>query len=271
VRVAAQVKPPPMPAAVAPTPPPAAATAVTLSLATPANQSTGAGSSGIDAAMMGRTYQHELLMNGFKLPLPPGEWVALASSSVHVIKHPENTGMNYFLGQIEHARLVSAITVLALRNSAAPETGFEGFLACDNPENIYSSKEEITPFGHQACWIVQSFFTPPLQQWADKAAKLSNLYRAAAGDMAAKGVTYPQDFVAVQFFRAETWGLLDAMYLSSPEKERIDSNVVPSLRDSDWFGPHLQKYPDKVAYTEKLKKWGEQFWPRFKAAYEAGR
>jgi hypothetical protein len=265
----AKPKPARPPAAVS-NAPAAAPKNAALALATPSNQPASNGAAGINAALMGRTYQHELLMDGFKVPLPPGDWVVLASSSVKVIKHPENTGMNYFLGQIEHTQLVGAMIVIALR-SAQPESGFEEWQRCSNPQNIYTSKEDMAPFGHQACWIMHTMFTPPLQQWADNAIKIGNLERAAAGDMAAKGISYPQDLVAVHFFRAETWGLLEATYLFSPEHEHITSNVVPTLRDSDWFGANLQKYPEKVAYIDKLRQWGDAHWPAFKAAFDAGR
>ena len=52
--------------------------------------------------------------------------------------------------------------------------------------------------------------------------------------------------IAVHFYRSETWGLLEASYLFSPESEHIRSNTVPALHDSDWFGMNLQKYPDKL-------------------------
>jgi hypothetical protein len=249
---------------------PSAPVAATLQLARP--EAAGAtGLSGIDPALMGRTYQHEMLMDGFKVPLPPGDWVVLASSTIKVIKHPENTGMNYFLGQIEHARLTAAMIVIALRSGTQPQTGYEEWERCTSPTNISSVAEDMTPFGHQACWIMHTMFAAWWQQWADKAVKMGNLERAAAGDMAAKGVSYPQDLIAVHFFRAETWGLLEVSYLFSPEHDHIASNVVPTLRDSDWFGASVQKYPEKLAYIDKLKHWGEAHWPQFKAAFDAGR
>jgi hypothetical protein len=178
--------------------------------------------------------------------------------------------MSYFLGKIEKGRLVGAMTVNALRSPVTALTGFDEFKSCSNPDNIYTNKEEIVAFDHQACWVMHSLFTPPWQQWGDKAMQMDNIVRAAAGDLAAKGVTYPQDLVAVHFYRSEKWGLLNVSYLFSPEQDGIQSNVAPTFRDSDWFGPHVQKFPEKVAYTNKLKQWGESFWPRFKAAFDAG-
>jgi hypothetical protein len=217
---------------------------------------------------MGRTYHGKIQMSGFELPLPPGEWAMLASSTAHLIKHPENAGMQYFLGRIERARLTGAIEVIALRSP--DQSGFEEPGTCASPQTIYTRKEEMTAFAHQACWTIHLVFTSGMQQWADKAAKMSNIYRMAGGDLSAKGVTYPQEMIAVHFFRSEPWGVLEAIYHFSPEAERIHSNTVPTIQDSDWFGDNLQKYPEKLAYTEKLKQWGETNWPPFEIAFAAG-
>jgi len=258
----------------APVPPPSAVTparpakatpqVAELSLATPGNNVVSKDTSGLDAAVMGRTYHDSLLVNGFKLPLPPGNWVMLANSSIHVTKDPSNTGMNYFLGRIERKRLVGAVIIYAMKS---PGSGFAGFNRCDTG-NIYTAKEEITPFDHQACWNIHTYFTPPWQQWADKTISINGIERAAAGDMAAKGVTYPQDMISVQLFRSEKWGLLEASYVYNPESEGITSNVAPTFRDADWFGSNLQHYPEKIAYVNKLKDWGGSFWSRFKIAFE---
>jgi hypothetical protein len=251
---------------VQPAAPPIAQTA-TLGLAR--GTQTAVGSAGIDPALLGPTYHGKILMNGFELPLPPGEWAMLASSTAHVIKHPDNAGMQYFLGRIERARLTGAIEVIALHSP--DRSGFEVAGTCNNQENIYTHKDEVTPFAHQACWTVHLVFTGGMQRWGDKAVKMSNIYRMAAGDLSAKGVAYPQEMIAVHFFRSEDWGLLEASYHFSPETEHIGSNTVPTLRDSDWFGANLQKYPDKVAYTEKLEQWGETRYPSFESAFDAGK
>jgi len=88
--------------------------------------------------------------------------------------------------------------------------------------------------------------------------------------MQAKGVTYPQDFVALTFTRTETWGLVEVMYLFSPETEGISSHSVLSVNETDWTPANISQYPEKVRYVEKLKGWAEVFWPRFKAAFAQG-
>ena len=54
---------------------------------------------------------------------------------------------------------------------------------------------------------------------------------------AAKGVG-SSHFLAVEFYRFESWGFLQASNLFNSKKEHISWNEAPSFRDSDWSGPH---------------------------------
>ena len=116
---------------------------------------------------------------------------------------------------------------------------------------------------------MSNYFTTPWQQWADRAIRLDGLDRAAAGDMTAKGITYPQDFVAVRFSRSEKWGFLDATYLFDPELEGLSSSTALSFRDSEWHTTNISHFPDKVAYVEKTKMWATNFWLKFQEVFAA--
>jgi hypothetical protein len=245
----------------------ASAKAAELSLAPPGN--VGAKQDGPSAGdgLRDRIYSESIVVSGFKLPLPPGKWAMLANSSLAI---PNSSGMSYFLGRIERNRLTGAVVVYALKSTLKPGTGFEAFKGCNDPNAIFVANEGVAAFDHQACWLIHTYFTPPWQQWGDRAVKMANLTRSAAGDMSAKGVSYPQDFLAIQFFRAEKWGMIDASYLFSPESEGVKSNAASSFREADWFPPNIQRYPEKVAYAGRLKDWGASFWRRFKDAFSEG-
>jgi hypothetical protein len=239
-----------------------------LSLAVPGEPATSSGD--IDSALGGRTYSGSVSINGYKVPLPTGNWVIL--SSAHY-KSPIATGELVFLAQVKNRRLIQGARVFALRSAGQSGNGFPPKLkGCVgvNRNALYVASEAEDADGHQACWLVASFFTPPLQQWADRAIKIDALDRAAAGDLAAKGVTYPQDFIRLRMTRTETWGLLEVSYLFSPEAAGIKSNDAISVADTDWTPENVSRYPEKVAYVEKMKQWGMQFWPGFKAAFDAG-
>ena len=222
---------------------------------------------GLERASLGRTFQGSLPVNGYKVPLPPGEWAMLANGSVTGNAHPENKGVIYFLGQIVHKRLVAAIWVQGMRS---PGLGFVNNQNCTNPANLYVLDQ---PEGadHQGCTWIRSYFAANMQQWADKSAHIDQLARTAGTNLAAKGVSYPQDLVTAGFQQSEKWGELAAGYMFSPETEGISSNVAATFRDSDWYKSNLQRYPEKLAYVNKLRQWANSFSPKFQAAFAGGK
>jgi hypothetical protein len=262
---------PPVPPSVPtiPAAPPAAPKEATVKLLTGGAAAAGDGSE-LDPALLGQLYRGSVMIDGFKVPLPPGEWASLANST---IKQSSATGFAHFLGRIHHRRLVGAVRIFALRSQSLPGDGFNEVKSCteNNPARLHVViDDEMQPQAHQACWTIRNVYATPWSRWADKTVKMAFLDRAAAGDMTAKGVTYPQDFVAVTFTRTETWGLLEVMYLFSPEEAGIKSNTVLSVGDADWVAGNIVRYPEKVDYENRMKAWGTEFWPKFKAAFAAG-
>jgi hypothetical protein len=250
-----------------PTAPAAAPKIATLRMVA-ANPTGAANATGLDDALIGRLYRGSVGIDGFAVPLLPGDWANLANST---IKQSSATGHAYFLGQIRNKRLMGAIRIFALRSNSKPGEGFDEVKSCTevNPGRTFVSiDDEMDPHGHQACWTIRGIYATPWSQWADRAVKISFLDRAAAGDMTAKGVTYPQDFIGLTFTRTEKWGLLEVMYLFSPEAEGIHSNSVLSVTETDWTPANIGQYPQKIAYIDKLKAWGLTFWPQFKSAFD---
>lgn len=197
-----------------------------LALAVPGDAQA-VGSSGLNNALLGRTYSGSVRVNGYDVPLPAGSWAILANTRV---KQPSLTGEILYLGSISKRRLVGAIRITAVRSTSMPGKGFPQAKGCVNGQdnNNYVMAEQVIPFGHEGCWLIQNYFTNPFQKWADQANHLDSVVRAAAGDLAAKGVSYPQDLMMVRFTRAETWGLLEVGYIFSPEAEGLTSAAAAS-------------------------------------------
>ncbi|RDS81466.1 hypothetical protein DWU99_17520 [Dyella psychrodurans] len=238
-----------------------------LSLATPGH-ATKPGE--LDSALGGRSYSGSVNVDGYKVPLPAGNWVIL--SSAHY-KSPQAMGELVFLGQVRNMQLVGGARVTALHTVNPPVAGFPPKLSGCNGEDridLYAAPEATDPDGHQACWLINSFFTPPLRQWADSTVKIDRLDRAVGGDLAAKGVSYSQDFLRIRMTRTEKWGVLEVSYLFSPDAAGIKSNDAISAADTDWTRANIGRYPEKLAYLEKMKQWANQFWPGFKAAFNTG-
>ncbi|MGB9152616.1 MAG: hypothetical protein WCD70_05965 [Alphaproteobacteria bacterium] len=223
---------------------------------------------GLERAQTGRLYSGSIKLNGFKLPLVEGEWALLSAAKMDV---PTAIGVGYFLGQIENKRLKSAMIAYALRSKPDATEATSSFSTCAFSFSLYTAVDDNVPKDHQSCWMIHGFFTPPWQQWGDKDIKLNNLIRAAAGDMASKGVTYPQDFVVVEFLRNEKWGTLDVAYLFDPTGGSIEQDDALSFLDSDWVPANINRYPEKLAYIEKQKQWGTSLWPQIQSAFAAGK
>lgn len=235
-----------------------------LSLATPDSRTDAPNR--LNDAMAGQRIHGSLRVDGFEVPLPPGDWLQLAGMNFHI---PTASGEVVVLGLVENRRLMGFARIEAGRGT----TGFRAVPGCDrqNANTNALVKEALEPFGHQACWMISHTFLAPWQAWADRATKLPALDRAAAGDLSAKGVSYPPEMMSVRFTRAERWGVLEVRYGFNPEEDHITSSNVATYVDSDWEPANIARYPDKVTYVDKLKHWANGFWPRFKAAFDAGK
>jgi hypothetical protein len=242
-----------------------------ISLAIPGKGDQDQNQTGLNEAMMGRVYTGSIPVSGFTLPLPEGNWAMLANSSIH---YKDNSGMSYFLGKIENKRLTGMVTVYALKatppsviDASWPMVNWSG---CSRTNALFMSKEPPDNNGLDSCWYIYNFFTPNMEKWADRAVAMNSIVRAAAGDLAAKGVTYPQDFISVEFSRISNWGFLYAIYMFSTEVEGMKSSEALAYPDSDWAPNNISRFPEKEAYLEKIKQWGNMFLPRIKEAFNRG-
>lgn len=210
-----------------------------------------------------RHFSDSLRVNGFNIKLPTGEWVLLANQA---IKLPQASGMAYFLGKVEGKRLIGGMRLFALRSNDSASAELTPLKGCqpDDPGLIHVGVDPAFPGGSRGCWSVSSFYASGLQHWADRAINMPSIDRAAAGEMAAKGISYPQDLIAVRMARSERWGLLDVSYLFSPDAEGIRSTPALSFRDSDWHASNKKRTPEQEAYVEKVKRWGVPHWGQFK-------
>ncbi|MBI0325886.1 hypothetical protein [Burkholderia plantarii] len=259
----------PTPVAVAASPGTQAPVNAQIALATPGGAAT-RDPSGLNSAFIGRTYHDSIHVDGYDLPLPKGEWAPLASGRIHMRGY---VGTAYFLGRIEHKRLVGAIRVAAAHadpSQNAPPIRNLGGCVVGNPDLNYLFIDSSNAPG-LGCWLINNYYTPPWSAWADRAMKIDGLDRRAAGDLAAKGVDYPQDFVMVHATRVEAWGLLEVSYLFDPELDGIKSAAVLSPHESEWHATNIGQFPEKLAYVARIRDWGQAFWPKFEQAFEAGK
>jgi hypothetical protein len=178
--------------------------------------------------------------------------------------------MAYFLTRIEQGELIGITRILAADSLTRPGEGFllQPFWQNSYPENIETFAEACTPHGSFSYWRIFNYFAGIWKDHADHSVVMTDLDRAAAEFFVTNQITFSQDYLTVQFARAETWGLLQADYLFAPDKELVSRRVVSS-KDSEWHPGNLRRFPEKRAFIDKLQDWGTGFWPGFKAAFAA--
>jgi len=256
----------PSPSAPVTGPPPPPLSATGLSLATPGPAQTSS-PTGLDAAVIGRLYNGSVKVVGFRIPLPPGEWALIADIKANTkIKDGGGTGSSLYLANIEHKKINAFIHVLALRTTDGSLERMRESAFTPNFCEGHKSEND----GQWSCFRTDYRFFAKWSQWGDRAVNLGPDERAAAGDLAAKGVSMPNDFIAASFWRSESWGALMVEYFFNPEADGISSTPVVSAQDGDWTPGHIQKYPEKVIYAEKIRRFGFAMWPKIKEAFDAG-
>lgn len=257
---AALVKPATAPAAAPQTQPQVAQIAM-------ANVSPADTLSGVDPTQISRTAHGVIVVKGFSIQLPPGEWMTLSHGEVKGAV----SGEKLILGRIEHKKLLGLVEISAGRTLDLSKNDFTGLEACapgGGQDKLSIHCEVNTPNVAISAWLIGHMFTPPLAQWANKSIKIDPMMRAAAGDLAAKGVTYDQDYVQVNFARRETWGYLQVFYYFDPSTEGIASSNAMSFGDTDWAVDRIKHFPEKQAYVEKIEGWASKQWPDFKRAFD---
>ncbi|MGA3281247.1 MAG: hypothetical protein ABSD50_09710 [Smithella sp.] len=217
---------------------------------------------GLNEAMTGNIYTKSVYVSGFTVPLPQGDWVMLANSTM---KYGINSGMVYFLGRIEHKQLVGGVIIYTLKAEPPeivdPNWQIVKTSGCNRTDALFLEEEKSVDANLPSCWYMFNLFTPAWKKWADRSVRMEQISRAAAGDLAAKGVTYPQDFITVAFVQTAKRGLLITQYLFTTKTEGITSHEALSFEDSDWSQRNINRFPEKVAFVKKIKAWGLTFLP----------
>jgi len=214
---------------------------------------------------MGKLFSGFFPAAGRKLPLPPGSWVVLADLRTG----PQSS--TYFLAKIENKRLVGAVTFFF--DSFREGVQYRPAAECTDPANLYAaveSNQDSRDGGSQAYWTIRGIFATVWGRWADRGTRMDPVIRSAAGEMEVQQITLPQDLVQVKFLRVELWGRVLGNCYFSPELERISSKTVSNWMESEWSYLNYEKYPEKVAYIDRLKEWGQAWWPKFKGAAGPG-
>jgi len=208
---------------------------------------------------MGRTFSGSMPFAGWQLPLPNGEWTVSAYITVGT---GENRSDATFLSKIVGRQLVGAVAFIGTEPKKEAGTGYRQYDPCMRKNLLHIEIRSNEEFGSQECWSIGHIDVKAWQQDARE-----SLLRAAMGDLSIRQVKVPHTLVSVHFRLADKNGYLNAFYFFNPEDEGITTTPVSSWQENDWYISYINRYPEKVAYVQQLKRWGSGWLPKLKASF----
>jgi hypothetical protein len=132
---------------------------------------------------------------------------------------------------------------------------------CTRKDIHFSHDDKKLSFDEHACWYINHMTlartgrTPKYMTDA--------LDRAIAG-----GVKLPLTSIFVRFGVSDGRSFTSMRVHFSPELEGFEPPRNATWSANDWHRDRLQLDPKKIAYIEKIKAWGENWFPKVKAGFQ---
>ena len=203
---------------------------------------------GEQISLMGKTFTGRLPYLGRQLPLPPGTWTVVAQ--VFPSAHGDGSE-GTALAEHVNARLVGLTVFTGTGPQARGGTGYRPFTQCQRTALTVVVVHANEEFGVQNCWTINH--NTGTDAWSAKGAH--PLMRAAAGALQVTAVAIPETLLSVYYRLADKQGFLNVLYYFNPEREGIRTRPTATWEESDWHRDYIARYPDKVAYVQRLKAW----------------
>lgn len=215
---------------------------------------------GAEAAkiLMGKTLSGQLSVQERSVPLPAGDWIVVA----HFPASAPGSVESLFLAQPGNNKLAGAVLIQVMRQAGPQMTGFRQSSQCMRSNLLYLKVMSNEDFGSQDCWSINHNHSG---EW--KNPKGPGILQAAAGELEVRGVALPPVMLSVYFRLADKQSFLNAVYYFNPETEGITSSPTPVWDESDWFQQYIRKYPEKVAYFQRLRDWSQGWHVRVRDAF----
>ena len=206
------------------------------------------------ATLMGTTLRGHVVVAGQSVPLPAGDWVALAffRGGAGATK-----GDAAILGRLDGHRLSGMVAINAATFGARVTASSQPpFASCERTDYVARSRVVNEAGGDQRCWWINH----ATAIWQEQGP-----FRAAYQELAQRQVTPSQVLLNVGFRRADRDGFVTALYYFDPAEQGIGS--APLIwKASEWHKDRIQSDPARLRYVEDLRAWGESWAPRFFAS-----
>lgn len=191
------------------------------------------------------------------VPLPEGTWVVAGSGF-------NRAGYN---NPIEEVVLVQvkndeAVGFVEIRTPVVRSgTGFVDSRFCERKDIHHIVRKINVDGGAQDCWGVNHFrmtLTGDVPHYLDQARQY----------LVNNKIKSPLNAINVSYRFGDKSYFVDASYLFNPEAEGFAPPQIAEWSTSDWHRDRVYMDPDKVAYIDKMKAWGRDWYPKVKAGFE---
>jgi hypothetical protein len=209
------------------------------------------------ATLMGKTLTGRVVAQDKSVPLPPGQWIVVA----HLLAPNPGGVESLFLAQPRRDKLSRTVLVQASAPADESARGYRRSAGCARGASLYVKTLSNEELGRQDCWSIDH--NPSTQSERET----PPIIRAAIGELARRGVKYPPVLISASFRLADRQSFLHAVYSFNPEIDGIASKPAP-WDESDWHRNAIHRYPEKIAYVEKLRAWAEAWHPAVRDAFE---
>lgn len=205
--------------------------------------------------IVGNSYSGNIKLSssnsGIYLPLPEGTWILAALT---------RTTDKYYGVPMIYGRFASLDEkrVKAVVSFASGNDNNAGWLVppyCDRKDTFFLYAPDKRKGREIRCWGVNNS-TMSLAETSP--AYITSFFEWIAQN----GLTTPKTMITVDLIRASGPKFLHATYFQNPEVDGF-----PPLAATAWQKDKVAGAPKRLRYLEDVKKWGEQWLPRFESAF----
>lgn len=201
------------------------------------------------AITVGQSVSNPAKLGAVQIPLPGDNWIVIAKrKSLKERSGGDVLTVSLIFAQVAGntlRKVVSATTVGARTNEFK---SVQKLKACKR-NNMLFRKTRLVERAYQDCWYVNhtAFF---------KKQKRNEYWERAFAYFEKRGISAPTEMPYVGFRMANGERWITLRYYWSAEADGILPKEYENRKNSDWYKYNIEDHPRKIAYIEKLKKWG---------------
>lgn len=191
------------------------------------------------------------------VPLPSGEWIVAGA----------DVSKASYANQIEETMLVNVVGgqvngYVEIRTPLSASTnGWVKSSLCDRSDIHHVFKLSNTAGGVQDCWGINHYRMTI-------AGKVPAYIEQTRDYIVSHKINSPLNAIAVEYRFADKPYFVDVKYFFNPEVDGFTPPKIAEWATSDWHRDRVYMDPAKVAYIDKIKTWGREWYPKVKAGFE---